>query len=173
MRTTPVNFDGVEGHIVFADEGESFSVVIPDGVSNSEQMRNTVANFVVYLDGEVSLSYERYPQAQQSRRRGQTTFDSTWANPNPGTVTFTVVTPTYSHLCLRRTSGKKLAPVVQSVAAGDSFVIPAASVSVLAFGDMVVAGNALSGIAQVVTSEQTVTAQATSDLLMVHIQKEN
>jgi hypothetical protein len=171
MQFENTDLSEVHGVVARGALGDSYSVAIPEGAASHADMRNAVANFIVYLSGSVKVTYERYPGSEQMRSAGQTSFDSDWSHPNPGNVTFTVTTPEFSYLCLRRYGSVRLAPVVTKAKAGDAITIPANTNAVIATGSVVVSGVTVNGLGQVLVGANAANVQVASDATIVFVDR--
>jgi hypothetical protein len=162
METRKLEFDEYDCYELSFVQGEKFSYTIPDGTVDFAALRDKAASFPIHVEGEVEVTYERYPGAAMRRVPMTTALSYPWTYPDPGTVTMEVMTPTYRYYCVKDKRNRSIHFEELRVASGASATIPAGKNVFVVGGELTVAGQLMQAPFQVLTDVDT-TVSASSD----------
>lgn len=164
MKTKRVKVRELDVFEVSGVEGDEYHVDIPSGVEDCVMLRSQVANIVIYSRGEVALTYENYPGEVGRRVAGLTTIKDHWQCPNPGRVTYEVVSPSFMYYCIKDRKNRHLKAEEFRLSKGELVTIPAQKNVFVALGSIQVNDRQLTAPAQVLT-EREAEVIATSDVV--------
>lgn len=153
MRTRRVNLNELDCFEVSGVLGDTYHIDIPDGITDTQTMRSAMANIVIYANGTVETTFERYPGQRGERSAGASNIHYTWARPNPGRVSYRVTTEIFSYYCIKDKKNRPLAADDFKLTPGASAVIPPNKNLFIASGSVEVEGRKLVAPAQVLTTK--------------------
>jgi hypothetical protein len=154
MKTKRVDLSELDCFEVSGVLDDTYHIDVPEGVTNLETMRKSVANTLIYTKGTAEISFERYPGELDKRCAGMTTVNHKWPRPNPGRVSFRVTTPDFIYYCIKDPNNRPLVADELRLAAGESATIPAGRNVFVAIGSANVNGKKLEAPAQVLTDSE-------------------
>lgn len=153
---------GLVGHEYTGVMGDKFVFKIPAGYERDNKL-----NFIAHVEGAVRCERANYDYVDV-KQAGDTANTAPWVRPDPGNMTYTVLTPSYRYYCFSRPDGAVMMMQDVRLNAGESFELPMGAQAVLVMGRAESNGVELSSPAQIIcaNSPAMVVAKADNTLLL-------
>jgi hypothetical protein len=153
---------GLVGHEYTGVMGDKFVFKIPAGYT-----RENKVNFIAHVEGAVRCERANYEYVDV-KQAGDTANTAPWVRPNPGDMTYTVLTPIYRYYCFSRPDGAAITMQDVRLNAGETFDLPVGSQAVLVMGSVESNGAVFHAPSQIicVSTPAVVVAKTDNTLLL-------